>query len=322
MPLDELIERVKLPTRKIINDYLEMGRYKGQIYTLPALPSIITFVWNKTVFNEAGIDASNQPKTWADLENIERKITKYAAGGDIVQMGFSPHYRFGGGGYFWAWLAGGRLHDSQTLDITPTDDRVIRAYELVQEFERRQGTGASAAFRNAAGDHRQAFNSGALAMNIVGSWEAGLIHQAGVDVDYGVGHVPSADGAEPFIMIESDSWMISSGSKHPEAAMEFIKWMYQQDNARRWASSRRQFSVVQAVNTPSFFKALGDPGLDAFNATIQYPTRHVPNIIIWDEYDQALGNATAQILSLASPPSAALRQVEEKIRAMMTTLIE
>lgn len=55
---------------------LENATYKGRLYSFPYRNSTRAFVWNKDLFSQAGLDPQSPPKTWANVLDYGKKITK------------------------------------------------------------------------------------------------------------------------------------------------------------------------------------------------------------------------------------------------------
>lgn len=53
-----------------------LGERNGEAYGLPFLQSGISLVWNKKLFEEAGLDPETPPKTWEELREFAKKLTK------------------------------------------------------------------------------------------------------------------------------------------------------------------------------------------------------------------------------------------------------
>ena len=54
----------------------QRGTRDGKVYGLPFLQSGISLVWNKKLFSEAGLDPETPPKTWEELREFAKQLTK------------------------------------------------------------------------------------------------------------------------------------------------------------------------------------------------------------------------------------------------------
>lgn len=320
-PLDEMIQRVDVPINEIIPGFLELGIYEGKLYTLPALPSVIALIWNHDVFESAGLDANTPPRTLDDLLEVDRVTTRVHGDGEIERVGFSPHFP-NWWPYLWGWLDGGSLWDPESGRITATNDRVVAGFEFIRDIVQRQNRQAMATFQSGWGEYMQPFYDGKLATGLMGSWVPNHLATDAPDVRYGVSHVPHGPNGEPFVMLEYDGWAIPTGADEPEAALKFLAWMYQPENAKEFALLRGQFSVVQSVNTPDFFRELGSVGMQQYAMlSIEHAARFVPNMPIWDEYGDGFSHVATQTMELEGDPRTLLQQLQETMQPRLNSAL-
>jgi ABC-type glycerol-3-phosphate transport system substrate-binding protein len=64
------------------------GQYKGKWYGLIFLKGGTTLVWNKKLFQAAGLDPNEAPPSWKDLRAFAEKLTKRDAAGRTTQWGY------------------------------------------------------------------------------------------------------------------------------------------------------------------------------------------------------------------------------------------
>ncbi|HET7560142.1 MAG TPA: ABC transporter substrate-binding protein [Limnochordia bacterium] len=318
-PIEPLAKASGLDLSVLIPNFRELSRYNGQLYQVPALPSVITLMWNKQVFSQAGLDPETPPAAWADLDAYDKKITQIQADGQIQRVGFSPFFP-NWWPYLWGWLDGGSLWDGDNNAVTADNPQVVAGYRYIRDLIQRHSQGSAAAFRSKWGDYMNPFIDGKLGLILMGSWVPTQIASA-KDLSYGVAPIPAGPDGEPFSLLESDTWAIAAGAKHPAEAMQFLKWMYEPAQAKQFAQLRGQFSVVRSVDTPAFFSEIHSPGTEAFsNVAIGHPAHHAPNMPIWDAYSDALGKATNDIMALKADPGVRLKQVQQQIAAKWADL--
>ncbi|MBI3829139.1 MAG: extracellular solute-binding protein [Planctomycetes bacterium] len=89
-PLDEWIKRDGPSPDEYQKCYWDMCVYEGRVWALPTTPSTIAMYWNKDLFKNAGLDPERPPKTLAELDAYNEKLTQRDANGRIAQMGFHP----------------------------------------------------------------------------------------------------------------------------------------------------------------------------------------------------------------------------------------
>ncbi len=106
----KLVDAGLLPANpKDMDSYLKSGAWskfavnystiKGKTYGIPLMNgSRAALFYNKTMFKEAGLDPNNPPKTFQELLQAARKLTKYDNNGKVVRSGLSLRISGGGSG--------------------------------------------------------------------------------------------------------------------------------------------------------------------------------------------------------------------------------
>ncbi len=67
--------------------FLENSHIGGKNWGIPFQRSTVVQYWNKDAFKAAGLDPEKPPKTWAELVEFGRKLTKRDGSGNVTQWG-------------------------------------------------------------------------------------------------------------------------------------------------------------------------------------------------------------------------------------------
>ena len=111
LPLDPLVPETELAEYDPL--VREGVAIRGQMYILPILRTVATGIYNKELFEKAGLDPEKPPATWDELDKVAEKLTKDTDGdGQIDQWGLG--YVMGSDSLnatFWPllWQAGGNV---------------------------------------------------------------------------------------------------------------------------------------------------------------------------------------------------------------------
>jgi len=237
-PLDDLIERDGINPADFYPACWKEASYKGKVYAIPYSTDDRALYWNKTVFKKAGLDPERPPRTWSELEDYAKKLTKLSPDGDSFEtIGFIPNY---GNSwlYLYGWQNGGVFMSPDGRRCTLTDPRIVGALEwMVKVYDELGGAEKVMAFQS--GFQPQAFDPfyiGKVAMKIDGNWVLNMIARYAPDLDFGVAPAPVPDDRyyhrPPFEHVPTYitwsggfSLAIPTGSHHVEEAWKFIKWM-------------------------------------------------------------------------------------------------
>lgn len=96
LPLDPFIKESKLNLNIFYPAEVTSLQWEGKQYALP-MPTTTgnddLYVYNKTLFEEAGLDPDKWPATWAELDQVNRKITRKGADGRIEVLGVRASIR-------------------------------------------------------------------------------------------------------------------------------------------------------------------------------------------------------------------------------------
>ena len=88
--LVELDQFIKKDKSFDLNDYIPGliadGYYEGKLYAMPVLRSTPLLYVNGDMLAEAGLPR-RAPKTWDEFREFSKKVTKYNAAGEPIQLG-------------------------------------------------------------------------------------------------------------------------------------------------------------------------------------------------------------------------------------------
>lgn len=200
--------------------------YKDEIYLAPIVESSIALFYNMNIFREAGIPFPsgnpNNPMTWDEVLEIAKRINNPAKG----VIGIDPAQGFGNGegpAYFkmpilWQFGADVLSPDSSTAEGYLNSIEALEALQFYQDLYSKHGV--------AAVDMPPApFETDKLGMTVLGSWAISELQQTPGFVlgeDYGVAPLPKGQNQ----VVPNGGWAlgISSKTKHPEEAWEFVKF--------------------------------------------------------------------------------------------------
>jgi fructooligosaccharide transport system substrate-binding protein len=200
--------------------------YKDEIYLAPIVESSIALFYNMNLFREAGIPFPSgnpdHPLTWEEVLEIAKKINNPAKG----VTGIDPAQGFNvgeGPAYFkmpilWQFGADVISPDGSTAQGYLNSPEALEALQFYQDLYRKHGV-ASVEMPPTP------FETDKLGMTVLGSWAISELQQTPGFVlgeDYGVAPLPKGKHQ----VVPNGGWAlgISSKTKHPEEAWEFVKF--------------------------------------------------------------------------------------------------
>ncbi|MFE5322458.1 ABC transporter substrate-binding protein [Paenibacillus sp. NPDC056579] len=224
--------------------------YDGKIYTLPNYGTTIRLVYNKELFEKAGI--ANPPKTLQEMVDAAKKITEVGKKDGIY--GFAENFKnptsamersvrnilqvsgYGVDGYNFK---------TGKYDFAGYKE-VITALKQMKD----DGSMLPGVESMDIDPLRAQFAAGKIGMYLSYSAEIGVYQtQFPTKVQWAAADVPSIDGTVKGLNgMNGAQWMaISSSSKNKEAAWKFVEYMYSEENLVKYAETGLGMPVLQSV---------------------------------------------------------------------------
>lgn len=264
-PLDSFIARDKNDPYAVQPDNFykacwEEATYQDKVYAVPSGTDNRNLYYNRALFREAGLDPDRPPRTWEELKEYAKKLTKLAPDGSFQRIGFIPNY---GNSwlYMYSWQNGGEFMSPDGRTCTLNNPYSVAALQFMVDIYDMLG-GVTKIDSFASGFQTQEldpFLTGKVAMKIDGNWVLNNIARFGPDLDFGVAPAPVPrerleqtlggkpgrfHGQPPFITWAGGfSYAIPRGAKHPNEAWEFIKWMTSVEAALIDAQAQKEYNL-------------------------------------------------------------------------------
>lgn len=219
LPLEDVFEDIGDIPRKFVTPTLD-----HKIYDIPILAEAEVLYYRKDLFEKAGI---KPPTTFNEVLKAAKALTVDTNGdGNIDQYGMSIVGKMPDN-YFWfstiLWANGGDFFDENN-NVAIDSPKAIEALEFLGELMKYAPPGAINAGRPEALTQfsmgvTTMLNSPGRLLTVIDRYNPELVSKIGI-VPIPVG--PS--GNNPIVHNYINSFVVFSGTKHPEIAKEFIKF--------------------------------------------------------------------------------------------------
>jgi len=238
----------------------QRGTRAGKVYGLPFLQSGISLVWNKKLFSDAGLDPETPPKTWEELREFAKQLTK----GEGSQWGYSIMDNTTGEMLNFVPVPivnyGGELtnpDDSEWVATTPAHVEGLQIQvAMIHEDKTAPPFGT---FVGRAVDN--AFLDGKIAMQL--SYASFLMPLMADYPDFEMGvAMPPSGPANDLSLGGVGSWMMAEKSQHKPEAWELIEFLTSAPVMTDYAELSRLFHTRLDINP---FE--GEPLMEAFAKT-------------------------------------------------------
>lgn len=292
------------------------ARVDGKYYGIPSTGTLqAILVYNKTMFKKHGLDPNKPPTTLEQLDEYAEKMT-VKSGNGYSEVGFIP----------WEWwmnisahqvprLFGGKFVDDSG-NPTPNTAANLEAFEWLQSYVTKYGYDELNSTN--LGGKNTPFDGGRLGMIYTYS---GVIQQsASWTFEWGVADMPSKTG-EQMATTSTNLMCVFKECKDVEAAFLAARVLcgkkFQTKDISYRANAGADVSCLKSVNQAN---------INLYNPTMrQIINQTLPAIKpeekkdntgkVPDDYNQWCSDARDSVLTGKADPAAALKQLEDKVKA-------
>ena len=272
----------------------QYGSCEGRTSALPYSVMAASVIYNKEIFDEYGLDV---PETWSELLALCDDLQ--AAGVTPFYGTFKDDWTVGQGWYDYA--VGGSLDVIEFFDDLAAEgaevgpesevsfqkdfaDPMDRMLQLTETYVNEDAPSRG------YGDGNLAFAKGEAAMYLQGPWAFSEIAKTSPDLELGTFPLPMTDDPDDLaVRVNMDlAAMIPEGSKHQDAARDFLEYLYLPENIETYNASQLGFTPTEDAEAPDDPRIAGMiPYYDA-GQVYQGPSVLVPKTIPVFNYTQAM----------------------------------
>ncbi|WP_127495326.1 ABC transporter substrate-binding protein [Paenibacillus glycanilyticus] len=239
-------------------DILEAGQYKSGQYGL-LLPEIRPLAWRKDFFKEAGLDPETPPKTFDEIFDFAEKL-KVVNGGTTERAGIDIQTSNGEQSYLsLLFLLGEDFYDA---DGNPTFDSP-KSIELVQKMVDLYKSGAIIP-SNQQQINGTPFQNSQAAISFTSAQGIAELRKTVGEENIGWALPPAGPEGERTALMLGTFLTAAQKTKHPEAAWEFIKFFFEDDNVLEFTTKTGAIPPLQSLKDD--YVKLGPAYAAAFEA--------------------------------------------------------
>ncbi|MBO0778320.1 MAG: ABC transporter substrate-binding protein [Ktedonobacteraceae bacterium] len=278
----------------------------GSIYGLPKDWNSLGVFYNKKMFQDAGLAAPSASWTWNDMQNDAQKLTKNPGSPNAVYGAVLSADLSRWGAFLIA--AGGSVLNKDGTQATFNDQTGVQAMQFYASFFKNK----TAALPTTVGApwSGDAFGKQRAAMVIEGGWLIPYMASTYSSVQYGIAPLPVGPNGKQANLSFTNAWSAYSGTRHPEASWELIKYMTGATVQESQLNAGFALPTLKSLaNAPYFashpdFKALFDAAPYCFadyygsqDSTIHTDVSNAIQEILLNKQDTqtALNNAATQV---------------------------
>jgi multiple sugar transport system substrate-binding protein len=278
-----------------------------KVVGVPALVDNLALVYNKKLFDQAGLDYPTADWTWDDFRAAAKRLTDPSA----KQFGWA-YVNDASEDTVWRfdallWQAGGDILTPDQKHAAFNSPAGVAAATLLQQMAT---VDHSVYLDNGNGNYANLFNSGKIAMLYTGPWDLSGFP----DVDYGIQILPGDKNHQT--ISGPDQWvMLDNGDARRNAAWTFLKWFTSTDQAMQWSLATGDLPIrasqTQTADYPKYTARY--KGVGTFVDNEQNALKARPVLPTYNEISQAMGQAIQAILLGKAQPKQALDQAAQQV---------
>ncbi|HKO34792.1 MAG TPA: ABC transporter substrate-binding protein, partial [Candidatus Limnocylindria bacterium] len=286
----------------------EVATAEGKVIGIPALVDNLALIYNKKLFDDAGLAYPTDDWSWQDFRDAAKKLTNPAKNqyGTAYSVSGSEDTTW----HLWPllWQNGGKILDGtkpafnsdagvtalETLRAIAVDDKSM----YLDQTDEKYGP---------------LFNSGRVAMMISGPWS--LLDITTAKLDYGVALLPGVNGDHQTVS-GPDLWVLfdHSDANRAGASRDFIKWLTSAEIDAKWNLKVGNLPLRSTEkDSPEFAAYIKEyPGGQKFFDNLANAKQARPTVAGYEVLSRNVGDAIAKVLQGAAQPKEALDQAAEK----------
>jgi multiple sugar transport system substrate-binding protein len=293
------------------NDFWPAERQAVQvgpkIIGVPALVDNLALVYNKKLFDQAGIPHPTASWTWDDFRAAAKALTnasqKQFGWAYVNDASEDTVWRFDA----LLWQAGGDILTPDGSKAAFNSPAGVKAATLLQQMAT---VDHSVYLDSGNGNYANLFNSGKIAMLFTGPWDLSSFP----DVNYGVQVLPGDQNHQT--ISGPDQWvMFNNGSARTKAAWTFLKWFTSSQQALAWSLATGDLPIRASITKlPAYAQYVKKyPGVATFVQNEANAVKARPVIANYNEVSQAMGQAIQAVLLGKAQPQQALDRAAQQV---------
>ena len=261
---------------------LDICRWQGKLFSLPRYTSVLALVYNKAIFDAAGLPypGKGQSWTWDDYRQTCKKLTT-GAGAEQRWGAYLDFYdtRL----YPWLWQSNANIMGEDRKRCVIDSPEAVEALSFVRDLRLKDGFCPP----TTAGERNEGLNmfmSGKVAMYMDGPWDVqALLKQPTLQWD--IAPLPARKKAAT--LLGTENYAIAAASKHPQEAWELFKFLLSPHAQEYMASQLEKMPSRKSVAEGAYLSAAAKYDRKVFVDAIGYG-QTPPNIPQWAEVSHYL----------------------------------
>lgn len=244
-PIQKFIDADQFDISQLEENILGYYTFNNQLYSMPFNTSNPILYYNKTMFKEAGLDPEQPPKTYEEVAETAKKLTKdgkYGASFAIYAWFMEQFFANQGAEY----VNKGNGRDGVT-DASLLADEAGR--NTIAWWNQMTEDGSALNLGRKTSDTKQAFVAGQVAMTLDSTAALrGIVDSVGSSFEVGTAFLPKpANAGKGGVIVGGASLYILNNRSEAEqqGAWEFIKFLASPEQQAYWSVNSGYFPITK-----------------------------------------------------------------------------
>ena len=278
----------------------------GHVIGFPAVVDNLALMYNKKLFQAAGLAEPTNTWTWDDFRAAAKKLTDPAK--NVYGTAYSVSGTEDTTWHFWPllWQKGGSVLNSGNTKAAFDSDAGVAALTFLRQMA---VDDKSVYLSQDDQKYADLFKSGLIGMIMSGPWQ--LSDNVAANLDYGVTYLPSFDGTNHQTISGPDIWTLYDHHDSDRAywSYQFAQWLTSQQTDPKFnlATGNLPLRSSEASSTEFQDYAKQYPGAQTLFDNLKNATTARPTVPGYVGLSQAVGQAIAKVLQGQGDPKTALQ---------------
>jgi multiple sugar transport system substrate-binding protein len=286
----------------------QVATANGKVIGIPALVDNLALIYNKKLFDAAGMAYPTDQWSWDDFRAAAKKLTNKATNtyGTAYSVSGSEDTTW----HLWPllWQHGGKILDGTKPAFN--SDAGVAALEMLRQMA---VDDKSMYLDQTDEKYGPLFNSGHVGMMLSGPWS--LLDIKDAKMSYGVVDLPGFNGDHQTVS-GPDLWVLFDHQdvNRAGAARDFVKWLTSAEIDAKWNLKVGNLPLRSTeAQTPEYAAYVKEyPGGDKFFANLANAKQARPTVPGYEELSRNVGDAIAKVLQGTETPKKALDDAAKK----------
>ena len=290
----------------------QVATVNGKIVGIPALVDNLALVYNKTLFQQAGIPLPTASWTWQDLRSAAARLTdpskKQFGWAYVNDASEDTVWRFEA----LLWQAGGEILSPDGKHAAFNSPAGVQALTLLQQMAVQDHS----VYLDSGNDlYANLFNSGRIGMLYTGPWDLSGFPK----VHFGVQILPADKNHQT--ISGPDNWVLfNNGTARSNAAWTFISWFTGPKQSLQWSTLTGDLPIRQSdAKLPGYSAFISRyPGDAMFVKNLANAVQVRPVTPLYPKISAAIGQAVQSVLLGKAQPQAALDSAASQVNSILS----